>query len=88
MRRVIAILCVCLLLTGCGTRYAEREDDSDFGDGYFTLIRSWGGSFDNDWCIVYANDTKVKYLIRWTGYQYAITALYNADGTLQIYEEE
>ena len=87
MRKIIAILCVCLLLTGCGTRYAEREDDSDFGDGYFTLIQSWGILGDN-WYIVYANDTKVKYLIKCASYQYAITPLYNSDGSLQIYEEE
>lgn len=87
MRRIIAILCACLLLTGCGTRYSEPENDRDFGDGYFTVIQSWGGLGD-DWYIVYANDTKVKYLIRWTGQQYAITPLYNSDGSLQVYEEE
>lgn len=55
----------------------------DFGNGYFTVITEWDG-----YQIVYANDTKVKYLIFDSGmYRFGITPLYNADGTLQIYEE-
>lgn len=34
MRKLIVVLCVCLPLTGCGTRYAERENNNDFGDGF------------------------------------------------------
>ena len=37
--------------------------------------------------IAYAKDTKVKYLIIVSGYKFGITPLYNADGTLQVYEE-
>ena len=38
---------------------------------------------------VYANDTQVKYLISEASYgSHAITPLYNADGTLQIYDGE
>lgn len=36
---------------------------------------------------MYANDTKVKYFVRQYGYEFGISPLYNADGTLQIYEE-
>lgn len=43
---------------------------------------------DGNYTIVYANDTKVKYFIC-SGYnQYGITPLYNADGTLQVYDGE
>lgn len=79
---------VCLF--GCGTTYqeatgqAESNTRDDFGNGYFTVITEWG----NGYYIVYANDTKVKYLImERTQYLSGITPLYNADGTLQIYEE-
>lgn len=81
-------------MSGCGDEYSYRENieetssDSDtlFG-GYFTVIDKW---YDRGYCyIVYANDTKVKYFIRGTTAKYfGITPLYNADGTLQIYEEE
>lgn len=91
MRKIIAILCVCLLLTGCGTRYEDAEDIlEETGGGYFTLIKEWNdvdGVDGDEYKIVYANDTKVKYLI-WKGYRKgSITPLYNADGSLQVYEE-
>lgn len=79
---------VCL--TGCGTTYqeatgqTESNTSDDFRNGYFTVITEWGGGYR----IVYANDTKVKYLIiNRSQYMSGITPLYNADGTLQIYEE-
>lgn len=90
MRKIIAILCVCLLLTGCGTRYEDAENISKItGEGYFTLIKEWGNANEGTYSIVYANDTRVKYLIIWSyGNSGGITPLYNADGTLQIYEGE
>lgn len=88
MRKIIAILCVCLSLTGCGTRYEDAEDIlKETGGGYFTLIKEWGDVNEDNYEIVYANDTKVKYLI-WKGFRRgSITPLYNADGSLQVYEE-
>lgn len=81
------VMAVCLV--GCGTTYqeatgqTESNTSDDFGNGYFTVITEWGS-----YQIVYANDTKVKYLIFDSGmYRFGITPLYNADGTLQIYEE-
>lgn len=84
-----AVMVVCL--EGCGTTYqeatgqTERNTSGDFGNGYFTVITEWDG-----YKIVYAKDTKVKYLIGYSDYpysQFGITPLYNADGILQIYEE-
>lgn len=78
-------------LVGCGTTYqeatgqTENKASGDFGNGYFTVIVEW-----DSYKIVYAKDTKVKYLIGYRDYpysQFGITPLYNADGTLQIYEE-
>lgn len=87
MRRIIAILCLCLLLTGCGTRYEDAEDTLETtGKGYFTRIKTWG-DIDGTYEIVYANDTKVKYLIWHASYKGSITPLYNADGSLQVYGE-
>lgn len=80
------VMVVCL--AGCGTTYqeatgqTESNSSGDFGNGYFTVIAEWTG-----YQIVCANDTKVKYLIKSSGYHYGITPLCNAGGTLQIYEE-
>lgn len=77
-------------IIGC-TSYQESVDISQendlFCNGYFTAINKW-----NDWhsnyYIVYANDTKVKYFITYNGNKFGITPLYNADGTLQVYDGE
>lgn len=81
------VMVVCLV--GCGATYqeaagqTENSTSGDFGNGYFTVITEW-----DCYQIVYANDTKVKYLIFDSGmYRFGITPIYNADGTLQIYEE-
>lgn len=84
------VMAVCL--AGCGTTYqkatgqTESNTGGDFGNGYFTVITKWENA-SYTYRIVYANDTKVKYLAISGGYQFGITPLYNADGTLQIYEE-
>ena len=80
-------------LAGCGKTYQEATNkevinkvyDSHTAKGYFTEIVSWGS---DTYHVVYANDTKVKYFICVTGYKFGITPLYNADGTLQVYEGE
>lgn len=77
---IIAILCLGMLLTGCG-----KYEDAECG-GYFTKVSDWKDG-ENIYEIVYANDTKVKYLIWRTAYKGNITPLYNADGSLQVYEE-
>lgn len=88
MKKIILILCACLLLTGCGTRYENANDElKEMGGGYFTVIKKWNDDNGGVYRIVYANDTGVKYLI-YGGYcEGAMTALYNADGSLQLYEE-
>ena len=87
MRRIIAILCACLLLTGCETSYEDAKDTLQVtGGGYFTLIKTWKYAGES-YRIVYTNDTKVKYLIWRSGNGRGITPLYNADGSLQVYEE-
>lgn len=88
MKKIIAILCVCLLLTGCGTRYKDAENTSkETDEKYFTLIKEWDDVNGREYKIVYANDTGVKYLMFRTYYTAGITPLYNADGSLQVYEE-
>ena len=92
MKKIIDALLVfllCLTLTACGTSYQDSNNntvtDYVFGNGYFTQISAWNDQ-SNNYYIVYANDTKVKYLVTSSAYSRAITPLYNADGSLQIYE--
>jgi hypothetical protein len=61
---------------------------SDKGGKTNFMTASWGGMGVNSYMIVYANDTKVMYYIDAYSIAGGMTPLYNADGTLQIYDGE
>lgn len=91
-KKLIALLIMYLFLlslVGCGKSYQEsstKPSDDYIGKGYFTTVKQWGGGMEYEYSIVYANDTKVMYFIMLGGSTFGITPLYNADGTLQIYD--
>ena len=89
---LILVLCVAtIMLCGCSSFSSYEEaninPDNYFSKGYFTVIKSWYGgiNYPTEY-IVYANNTKVMYYVFFGTYSSGITPLYNADGTLQIYE--
>lgn len=81
---------ICVSAVGCETTYQEAINTSEkisFGNGYFTELVKWcNGTLT--FRIVYDNDTKVKYFIMSDERTSGITPLYNADGTLQVYDGE
>lgn len=87
MKKIFLLFMMLFCLSGCEKEEAHPNKNDDtyreqlYG-GYFTVLENWD---DNEY-IIFANDTKVKYFIRSAGYKYGITPLYNADGSLQIYE--
>jgi len=89
----MVILSVSLILccTACGKTYQEATGQvsakEQYSGGYFTIIYEWKDSIGT-YYIVYANDTKVKYFVVHGQNRSGITPLYNADGTLQLYEGE
>lgn len=93
MKKILAIIAaglICVSAAGCGTTYQEavnRSEKGNFGNGYFTELTKWSDSGYN-YRIVYDNTTKVKYFLISGYYKFGITPLYNADGTLQIYDGE
>lgn len=89
---LILILCIAVtMLCSCSSSYEEANTNPNnyLSRGYFTVIKSWdsGVGYPIEY-IVYANDTKVMYYVFRGNYIGGITPLYNADGTLQIYEGE
>lgn len=89
---LLAMLVLLFALTGCSNQIYEKSRqggvfDNDWADGYFTIVKSWGGIGVRQHMIVYANDTKVMYYIDGASVVGGMTPLYNADGTLQIYDE-
>lgn len=89
---LVLVLCtIAAMLCGCSSSYEEPNTNLSycFSKGYFTIIKSWDGGMNNpSEHIVYANDTGVMYYVFLGTHRGGITPLYNADGTLQIYEGE
>lgn len=92
LKNKIILLMVCMVLclgfASCGRSYNDADESikSICGD-YFIQIMEWEDYDLGRFAIVYAKDTKVKYLIWHSIYKGGITPLYNADGSLQVYEE-
>ena len=92
-KKILIILISCVLAlscVGCNTTYQDAVakieiPSNDFASGYFTAITEWGDAMES-YKIVYANDTKVKYMVAKSSHFSGITPLYNPDGTLQIYD--
>ena len=86
---LILVLCVmATMLCSCSNiSYDEAIEDNGKTQlsGYFTVVKEW--TYDSErYYTVYANDTYVMYLFI-DGYRsYALTPLYNTDGTLLLYE--
>jgi len=87
---LVLVLCVMTaMLCGCSTSYenAATTTDKDYG-GYFSVLKEWHDFRIGNCKILYANDTRVMYFYFDGSYTGGITPLYNADGTLQIWEGE
>lgn len=65
----------------------EQTEQTNIGGQCFITENKWyeGAS---TYRVVYAMDTKVKYLVITGRYGSSVTPLYNADGTLQVFTEE
>lgn len=91
MKKILAILLLCSMIFICSGCIVEDYEDARepeekvWADGYFIVIKEWGYS-----SIVYAKDTKVMYYIysssSSSSSKACMTPLYNADGTIQVYQ--
>lgn len=76
----IACLMGAVCLTGCDTNYTETNIST-----YFDYCRIKCEGFADE-IVFYDKNTGVMYYRR--GAKCGITPIYNADGTLKLYEEE
>ena len=87
---MILTLGLCVSMSGCSDDGTD-EDGNPVEYGYFIELESKGNM-----AIVYDRETKVKYYIyddyhssaSASTHSFGITPIYNANGTLQIYEGE
>lgn len=87
MKKVITILCICLLLTGCKETSEsnkgnnQQKENKQKKSEFVTIEDKW------DYKIVYHKDTKVMYAVSWGSYNIGtFTLLVNADGSPMLYE--
>lgn len=94
-KKICLALVLCLVATmlcSCSDSPTTESFQPNSSNDYFITIENCGVYTRNGSSvplyIVYARDTHVKYLIGVGAKKSMITPLYNADGTLQIYEGE
>lgn len=88
MKRIITILCVRLLLTGCRETSESNEGNNQQKENkqkkseFVTIEDGW------NYKVVYNRDSKVMYVVSWGSYNIGtFTLLVNADGSPMLYDE-
>lgn len=79
MKKILAVIaCLGILLAGCGAGYTTKQEET-----FYTTVYDGPG-----YEILYDNRTRVMYHMSDSSYNRGnLTPLYNADGTLRVWEE-
>ena len=90
MKKKILLLTTSVILSmglaGCASNSASNSFSCLAND--FTVVEEKESNFRDYSQIIYDNETKVEYLIIYDGYRCGITPIYNADGTVKVYQEK
>lgn len=79
---VMVAIAMCFLLAGCGGKDV-MDEEVDIANKYFDLHEIYEDGFTS---VVYDKNTGVMYFMVLSGYQFGITPIYNADGSLKLYD--
>ena len=80
---IVLTLALCFLMTGC--KKGDVYESSELGNKYIDLqIIYIDEAIGTE--VVYDKNTGVMYFIKTSGYQFGITPIYNADGSLKLYD--
>jgi len=92
MKRLILVLTTALMcgmmFVGCKTTVTDANNSiyqSAFNQ--FTVVEERKNAMYGTIDIMYDKDTKVMYYMITSAYRCGITPIYNADGSVKIYEE-
>lgn len=73
-------------LTACGTTTTTYEDNNKKLWNQFVVVEKQRSDIDNGLYIVYDTDTKVMYYMWYEGYKGGMSPIYNADGSIKVYD--
>lgn len=84
---ILAVAMMCMSLTACGGYKDIDTKESPIGNKYFDLVYIYEDKTAGTH-VGYDRNTGVMYFVYITSYKCSITPIYNADGSLKLYEEE
>lgn len=84
MKKIIILALITLILTGCKTTTYKTNNEIYWGK--FIVIEESHNIKYGHLRIIYDKDTKVMYYYLMEGSSRAISPIYNADGTVMVYE--
>ena len=86
---IIAIVMIMLIMAICLVACGNTADNYGFNiQGTNFVCIGTSSTFNGGYMLFYDKSTKVMYLFVKHGYGAGFTPLYNADGTLKLYEGE
>lgn len=88
-RKILTValgLTLCFVMTGC-TKGDIEPESSRLANKYIDLVTIYKDDNHNT-KVLYDKNTKVMYFVKWSGYQFGITPIYNSDGTVKLYDGE
>lgn len=88
-KKILAVvlgLTLCFGMTGC-TKGDIEPESSRLANKYIDLVTIYKDDNHNT-KVLYDKNTKVMYFVKWSGYQFGITPIYNSDGTVKLYDGE
>ena len=88
-RKILTValgLTLCFGMTGC-TKGDIEPESSRLANKYIDLVTIYKDDNHNT-KVLYDKNTKVMYFVKWSGYQFGITPIYNSDGTVKLYDGE
>ena len=94
MRKLILVLTIAfmcgMMFTGCKTTVTEDVDNAYYQNAFnqFVIVEERYDANHGTLSIMYDKDTKVMYYLITSGYKCGLTPIYNADGSVKIYDEE
>jgi uncharacterized protein YceK len=90
MKRVLLVLMMAVLLTGCKTTVTEDVDNAQYQNAFnqFVVVEERHNADYGTLSIMYDKDTKVMYYMLTSTYKCGLTPVYNSDGSVKIYDED